>query len=124
MELSGAAPPAVAFGPGAPAGCVFVKRVGVPTARFAKVAIFANDDVTDLAERAALKLDWGKSAAFVDLYLVKLGGEDEPTDDEEAAALSKQHLGVGWPLSRAQIASGAWVVAQMLLGAPAAAPGE
>jgi hypothetical protein len=92
--------------------------LGVPTARFTKVAIFAADTVTRLAERAALKLDWGKSAAFVDLYLVKLGGEDEPTDDEEAAALSKQHLGVGWPLSRAQIASGAWVVAKMLLGAP------
>ena len=121
---AGPGAPAAAVGPGAPAGSVFVKRSGVPTARFAEVDIFVADTVTRLAERASLKLDWGTSAAYVDLFLVKLGGEDEPTDEEEAAALAQRHLGVGWSLSRAQIASGAWVVAQILVGAPAAAPGE
>ena len=112
--------------PGAPAGSVFVKRAGDARARFAKVAIFEGDAVTDLAERATLKLGWGVSAAYVDLFLVKLGGDRDfatPTQAQIDAVLADEGklLGEGVPLSRAGVASGAWVVAR-LQDAPAAAP--
>ena len=105
------------------AGSVFVKRAGDVDAVFAKVEIFGADTVTRLAKRASLKLDWHTSAAYVDLFLVKPEGDDEPTAAEEEAALAKPRLQVGWALSRARISSGAWVVAR-LSSPPAAAPGE
>ena len=104
-------------------GSVFVKRNGDARARFAEVAIFDDDTVTRLAERASLKLDWRTSAAYVDLFLVKPGGEDEPSAAEEEGALKQPRLGVGWSLPRAGIISDAWVIAR-LLDPPAAAPGE
>jgi hypothetical protein len=115
---------AAAAAVGASAGSIFVKRAGDAGVVFAKVPIFHGDVISDLAVRAMDKFSWPVGADKIKLFLVKLGGEDEPTDEEEAAALAQQHLGVGWSLSRARIASGAWVVAQMMLGAPAAAPGE
>jgi len=118
-----AAATAAAAVAGAPAGSVFVKRAGDALARFAEVEIFGADTVTRLAERASLKLDWHTSAAYVDLFLVKPEGDDEPTAAEEEAALAKPRLQVGWALSRARISSGAWVVAR-LPSPPAAAPGE
>ena len=105
------------------AGSVFVKRAGDVDAVFAKVEIFGADTVTRLAKRASLELDWHTSAAYVDLFLVKPEGDDEPTAAEEEAALAKPRLQVGWALSRARISSGAWVVAR-LSSPPAAAPGE
>ena len=108
---------------GAPAGAVFVKRAGDARARFAEVEIFATDTVTRLAERASRKLDWHTPAAYVDLFLVKPDGDDEPTAAEEEAALTKPRLQVGWALSRARLFSGAWVFAR-LPDPHAAAPGE
>ena len=109
--------------PGAPAGSVFVKRAGDARARFAEVEIFETDTVTRLAERASRKLDWHTPAAYVDLFLVKPDGDNEPTAAEEEAALTKPRLQVGWALSRARIFSGAWVFAR-LPDPHAAAPGE
>jgi hypothetical protein len=114
---------AAAAGAGAPAGSVFVKRAGDARARFARVPILVGDAVTDLAERASLKLDWRTTATYVELFLVKPDGDDEPIAAEEEAALTQPRLQVGWLLSRARISSGAWVVAR-LPDPPAAAPGE
>ena len=114
---------AAAAAAGASAGSVFVKRAGDAVARFARVPILVGDAVTDLAKRASLELEWRAPAAYVDLFLVKPGGDDEPTAAEEAAALTRPRLQVGWLLSRARISSSAWVVAR-LSGPPAAAPGE
>ena len=114
---------AAAAAAGAPAGAVFVKRAGDARARFAEVEIFATDTVTRLAERASRKLDWHTPAAYVDLFLVKPDGDDEPLAAEEEAALTKPRLQVGWALSRARISSGAWVFAR-LSSSPAAVPGE
>jgi hypothetical protein len=104
------------------AGSVFLKRAGDARARFARVPILVGDAVTDLAERASLKLEWRTPAAYVDLFLVKPGGVDEPSAAEEEEALKQSRVGVGWPLSRAGIASGAWVIAR-LLSPLVAAPG-
>ena len=82
--------------------------------------ILVGDAVGHLAERATLKLGWGVSAAYVDLFLVKPGGEDEPSAAEEEEALKQPRLQVGRPLPRAGVASGAWVVAR-LADAPAEA---
>ena len=46
-------------------GSVFVKRAGDARARFTRVPIFVGDAVTDLAERASLKLEWRTPAAYV-----------------------------------------------------------
>ena len=108
---------------GASMGSVFVKHAGDARANFAKVPILVGDAVTDLAERASLKLDWRTSAAYVELFLVKPGGEDEPSAAEEEEALKQPRLGVGRSLSRAGIVSGAWVIAR-LTDPSAAAPGE
>ena len=108
---------------GAPVGSVFVKRAGDALACFAEVDIFEADTVARLAKRALLELDWRVPAAYVDLFLVKSDGDDEPIAAEEEAALAQPRLQVGWLLSRARIFSGAWVVAR-LPDPPAAAAGE
>ena len=108
---------------GVSAGSVFVKRSDDAHARFAPVEIFVGDAVGHLAERASLKLGWRTTAAYVDLFLVKPDGDNEPIAAEEEAALTQPRLQVGWLLSRAGISSGAWVVAR-LPDPPAAAPGE
>ena len=111
--------------PGAPAGSVFVKRAGDARARFAPVEILVGDAVGHLAKRASLERGWGVDAAYVDLFLVKPGGDRDfatPTQAQIDAVLADEGklLGEGVPLSLAGIASGAWVVAR-LADAPAEA---
>ena len=121
---SAAAPSAAAL-----AGSVFVKRAGDARARFAPVEIFVGDVVGHLAKRASLELEWRTPAAYVDLFLVKPGDDEHafttPTQAQIDTVLADESnaLGEGMPLSRAGIASGAWVVAR-LPDPPAAAPGE
>ena len=117
------APARFAAAGGVSAGSVFVKRSDDVRAHFAEVDIFEADTVARLADRASLKRGWGVDAAYVDLFLVKPGGDDEPTAAEEGAALAQPRLQVGWLLSRALISSGAWVVAR-LPSLQAAAHGE
>ena len=116
-------PAAAAVAVGASAGSVFVKRSDDAVARFVPVEIFGGDAVGHLADRASRKLDWRRSAEYVDLFLIKPDGDDEPTAAEEEAALTEPRLQVGWLLPRARISSGAWVVAR-LPSLPAAAHGE
>jgi len=110
-------------------GSVFVKHAGDARANFARVPILAGDAVTDLAERASLKLDWRTNAAYVELFLVKSAGSKDPfttpTQAQIDAVLADEHtaLGEGMPLPLAGIVSGAWIVAR-LTDPPAAAPGE
>ena len=123
MAAAVAATAAAAAAAGASAGSVFVKRSEDARARFAPVEIFVGDAVGHLAKRASLERGWGVDAAYVDLFLVKPDGDDEPIAAEEEAALTQPRLQVGWLLSRARISSGAWVVAR-LSSPPAAAAGE
>jgi len=114
---------------GSPVGSVFVKRAGDARARFAEVGIFETDTVTRLAKRASLELEWRTTAAYVDLFLIKPANDEHafktPTQAQIDTVLADEGnvLGEGIPLSRAGIASGAWVVAR-LSSPPAAAPSE
>jgi len=107
---------------GVSAGSVFIKLAGART-RFAEVAIFENDTGTRLAKRASRELEWGTTAASVDLFLVKQAGDDEPSAAMEEEALTQPRLGVARLLSSAGVVSGAWVIAR-LLEPLVAAPGE
>jgi hypothetical protein len=128
-SAAAAAAAAVASAAGASAGSVFVKRAGDARARFARVPILVGDAVTDLAERASLKLEWRTTAAYVDLFLIKPAGGvlafATPSQAQIDTVLADEGnlLGEGMPLSLAGVASGAWLVAR-LSPPPAAAPGE
>ena len=110
-------------------GSVFVKHAGDARANFAKVPILVGDAVTDLAKRASRELDWRTSAAYVELFLVKSAGSEDPfttpTQAQIDAVLADELnvLGEGMPLSLAGIASGAWVIAR-LTDSPADVPGK
>ena len=84
---------------------------------FAKMEIRAGDDISDLAKRACAEFShWGVNAGQISLYLVAAGGDEEPADEAISAVLSSGgRLGVGWSLSRAEISSGAWLVARKIV---------
>ena len=115
---------------GAPAGRVFVKRFGDAHALFARVEIFADDAVADLADRASRVRGWGVDAAYVKLFLVKPASAEKPfaapTQAQIDAELADEGnaLGEGMPLPLVEITSGAWVVARLSAPPAAAAPGE
>lgn len=78
---------------------------------FAKLETRPGDDVSDLADRACAKFShWGASPGMLHLYLVAEGGDEEPPD--AAAQSGGTRLGAGWSLTRAGVASGAWLVAR------------
>lgn len=92
---------------------VFVKRADDLSARFAEVALLESDTVSRVGERAAAKLHWGVNAGHVDLFLVRRGGEDEPTSEEEAAALNGPRLGATLGHERAGIVDGVCLLAKV-----------
>ena len=121
-----AAATAAAAVAGAPAGSVFVKRAGDALARFVRVPVLVGDAVTDLAERASLKLDWHTSAAFVDLFLVPADSEDAVVagvDGSEGLVLATRQLSSIKALSAVGISDRCCLLAR-LSSPPAAAPGE
>ena len=86
---------------------------------FAKLETRPGDDVSDLADRACAQFShWGASPGMLHLYLVAEGGDEEPPD--AAAQSGGTRLGTGWSLTRAGVASGAWLVAAR--AAPSVAP--
>ena len=92
----------------------FVRIALAGAGSFAKMEIRAGDDISDLAERACVKFpSWKADSAQLSLYLVAAGGDDEPAEEAISAVLSSGgRLGVGWSLTRAEISSGAWLVAR------------
>ena len=95
----------------------FVRIALAGAGSFAKMEIRAGDDISDLAERACAKFShWGVNAGQISLYLVAAGGDEEPAMEAISAVLSGGgRLGVGWSLSRAEISSGAWLVARKIV---------
>ena len=89
----------------------FVRIVLAGAGSFAKMEIRAGDDISDLVERACAKFShWGVNAGQISLYLVAAGGDDMPPP---SAVDSARHLDqIGWSLTRAEISSGAWLVAR------------
>ena len=95
-------------------GFVRIALVGAGT--FAEVNIVEGDTISRLAERACVKFPhWGVNAGQISLHLVAAGGDDEPAEEAIGAVLSSGRLGVGWSLNRAEIFSGAWLVARKIV---------
>ena len=98
----------------------FVRIKVAGAGSFAKLETRADDDVSDLAQRACAKFPhWGVNAGQISLHLVAAGGDDLPPP---SAVDSARHLDqVGWSLARAGVSSGAWLVARAS-PAPALSP--
>ena len=79
---------------------------------YARIDLFADDVVGDLTKRAASELQWGVNAGHVELFLVRRVGEDGPTSEEEAAALSGPRLCAVVSLARAEILDGVCLLAK------------
>ena len=94
----------------------FVRIALAGAGSFAEVGILEGDTISRLAERACVKFpSWKADAAQISLFLVAAEGDEEPTEEAIGAVLtSGRRLGVGWPLSRAGISSGAWLVARKI----------
>jgi hypothetical protein len=95
----------------------FVRIALAGAGSFAEVNIVEGDTISRLAERACAKFpSWKADSAQLSLYLVAAGGDEEPAEEEISAVLSSGgRLGVGWSLSRAEISSGAWLVARKIV---------
>jgi hypothetical protein len=96
---------------------IYIKQAGVSSS-FAKLETRPGDAISDLAERACSKFPSWRADATLSLYLVAQGGGGMPSALAEATA---RHLDqIDWPLERAGISSGAWLVARV--AAPSMTP--
>ena len=98
---------------------VRIALVGVGS--FAEVNIVEDDTISRLIERACAKFpSWKADSAQLSLHLVAAGGDDLPNP---SAVESARHLDqIGWPLSRAGVSSGAWLVARKIVDGGASCP--
>ena len=94
----------------------FVRIALAGAGSFAVLDIVEGDTLGHVAERACAKFpSWKADSAQLSLYLVAAGGDEEPAEEAISAVLSTGgRLGVGWSLSRAEISSGAWLVARKI----------
>ena len=92
----------------------FVRIALAGAGTFAEVNIVEGDTISRLAKRACTEFpSWKADSAQLSLYLVAAGGDEEPAEEAiSTVLLSGGRLGVGWSLSRAEISSGAWLVAR------------
>ena len=82
-------------------------------------------DVADVTKSACNEFPrWGVDAGQVQLFLAADGGEDSPSTESIVALVADptKRLGEAWPLERARIGPGAWLLARVP-PPPAAAPG-
>ena len=92
---------------------------------FAEIELRAGDNVARLLGRACKEFPrWGVDAGQVHLFLAAAGGADRPSPAALAAvaADSVGRLSEEWPLARAGIVPGCWLLARVPPSA-AAAPG-
>jgi hypothetical protein len=97
---------------------VWVMLVGDTTLAdqvFVKASLAGCADVSDVSERACEKLGLGLGApSRCRLYLAAAGsGVDEPSADSIKDALSGERLQSSWPLERARIVAGSWLLARV-----------
>ena len=94
----------------------FVRIALAGAGSFAEVNIVEGDTISRLAKRACTEFPHWGTADKLSLYLVAVGGDEEPVEEAISAVLSSGgRLGVGWSLSRAEIFSGAWLVARKIV---------
>ena len=92
---------------------------------FAVIELRAGDNVGLLVERACEKFPrWGVDAGQVSLFRAAAGDADRPSPATivAVAADSAGRLSEEWPLSRAGIVKGCWLLARVPPPAAAAAP--
>ena len=95
---------------------VFIKRSGDSEAVFAEIEIFADDNVSRLADRASLKFRWNVSADKIKLYLVPVELSDDVADGKagcEALVLSNPPLSSIKNLSAVGISNGSCLLARV-----------
>ena len=104
----------------------FILRVGDAASAgeaIGEVELFDGEPVARLAARACALFGWGPPTQ-VRLHLAAAGGDDEPSTDAITDALSGERLQSSWPLGRARIGPGSWLLARVpLAAAPVAARG-
>ena len=107
-----------------PDGYAFVKLEGFGF--FAEVPLLPGDTVARLAGRACSMFErsWRVDATQLALHLAAPAGDLEPTDAQLRAALTTGRLGMGLPLERAGVTTGAWVLARVAAAAGAPPPGD
>ena len=89
---------------------------------FAELMLLPGDNVARLVGRACDKFGWG-APSRCRLYLVAPpDGDDEPSAVAISDALAGERLQSSWPLVRAGIGPGSWLLARVP-PPPAAAPG-
>ena len=90
----------------------FVRIALAGAGSFVEVNIVEGDTISRLAKRACAEFPHWGTADKLSLHLVAAGGDDMPPPSAVDAA---RHLDqIGWPLSRAGISSGAWLVARRI----------
>jgi len=95
---------------------LFIKRSGDPEAVFAEIEIFADDNISRLADRASLKFHWNVSADKIKLYLVPVELSDDVADGKsgcEALVLSNPPLSSIKNLSAVGISNGSCLLARV-----------
>ena len=95
---------------------VFIKRSGDPEAVFAEIEIFADDNISRLADRASLKFHWNVSADKIKLYLVPVELSDDVADGKagcEALVLNNPPLSSIKSLSTVGISNGSCLLARV-----------
>ena len=101
----------------------FVRIALYGAGSFVEVSIVEGDTISRLAKRACTEFPHWGTADLLSLYLVAAGGDEEPTEEAIDAVLSSGgRLGVGWSLSRAEVSSGAWLVARKIVDGGASCP--
>ena len=94
----------------------FVRIALAGAGSFAEVNIVEGDTISRLAKRTCTDFPHWGTADKLSLYLVAAGGDEEPAEEAiSTVLLSGGRLGVGWSLSRAEISSGAWLVARKIV---------
>ncbi len=95
----------------------FIKRAGAAAfadEAYAEIELVAGDCIARLVGRACAAFpSWAVDAGQVALFLAMGGGDDEPSADDERAALAGARLQVGWTFERAGVAAGAWLLARV-----------
>ena len=88
---------------------------------FAKVQLEGCTDVADVAARACEKFEWGVPTR-ARLFLAAAGGAGRPSPATLAAVAADPagRLSEEWPLARAGIAQGCWLLARVPPSAVAA----
>ena len=96
----------------------FVRIALAGAGYFVEVGLAEGDSVSRLAKRACAEFPHWGPADQLSLYLVAAGGDDLPAPS--AVDSARRLHQVGWPLARAGVSSGAWLVARAYPAASAA----